>query len=30
MPYNNRDRDLLSLVHHSERDLRFLLDLGDT
>jgi len=28
MPYNNRDRDLLSLVHHSERDLRFLLDLA--
>ncbi len=26
--YNNRDRDLLSLVHHSERDLRFLLDLA--
>jgi len=26
MPYNNRDRDLLSLVHHSERDLHFLLD----
>src|SRR4051794_9586691 len=28
MPYNTRDRDLLSLVHHSERDLRFLLDLA--
>lgn len=28
MPYNNRDRDLLSLVHHSERDLRYLLDLA--
>ena len=28
MPYNNRDRDLLSLLHHSERDLRFLLDLA--
>ena len=28
MPFNNRDRDLLSLVHHSERDLRFLLDLA--
>jgi ornithine carbamoyltransferase len=28
MPYNNRDRDLLSLVHHSERDLHYLLDLA--
>jgi ornithine carbamoyltransferase len=28
MPYNNRNRDLLSLVHHSERDLRYLLDLA--
>ncbi len=26
--FNNRDRDLLSLVHHTERDLRFLLDLA--
>jgi ornithine carbamoyltransferase len=28
MPFNNRNRDLLSLVHHSERDLRYLLDLS--
>jgi ornithine carbamoyltransferase len=28
MPYNNRNRDLLSLVHHSDRDLHFLLDLA--
>ncbi len=28
MPYNNRNRDLLSLVHHSERDLHYLLDLA--
>ena len=28
MPYNNHNRDLLSLVHHSERDLHFLLDLA--
>jgi ornithine carbamoyltransferase len=28
MPYNNRNRDLLSLVHHSERDLRYLLELA--
>jgi ornithine carbamoyltransferase len=28
MPFNNRNRDLLSLVHHSERDLRYLLDLA--
>src|SRR5215213_5965578 len=28
MSYNNHNRDLLSLVHHSERDLRYLLDLA--
>ena len=28
MPYNNRNRDLLSLVHHSERDLHYLVDLA--
>jgi ornithine carbamoyltransferase len=28
MPYNNRDRDLLSLVHPSARDLHYLLDLA--
>ena len=28
MPYNHRNRDLLSLVHHSERDLHYLLDLA--
>ena len=28
MPFNNRNRDLLSLVHHSERDLHYLLDLA--
>jgi ornithine carbamoyltransferase len=28
MPYNNRNRGLLSLVHHSERDLHYLLDLS--
>ena len=28
MPFNNRNRDLLSLVHHSERDLHDLLDLA--
>jgi ornithine carbamoyltransferase len=28
MPFNNRNRDLLSLVHHSERDLHYLLDLS--
>jgi ornithine carbamoyltransferase len=28
MPYNNRNRGLLSLVHHSERDLHHLLDLA--
>jgi ornithine carbamoyltransferase len=28
MPYNNRNRDLLSLAHHSERDLHYLLDLA--
>jgi ornithine carbamoyltransferase len=28
MPYNNRNRDLLSLVHHTERDLHYLLDLA--
>ena len=25
MPFNNRNRSLLSLVHHSERDLHYLL-----
>src|SRR6478609_7103203 len=28
MAYNNRNRSLLSLVHHSERDLHYLLDLA--
>ncbi|MGC4111726.1 MAG: ornithine carbamoyltransferase [Nocardioides sp.] len=28
MPFNNRNRDLLSLVHHSERDLYYLIDLA--
>ena len=28
MPFNNHSRDLLSLVHHSERDLHYLLDLS--
>jgi ornithine carbamoyltransferase len=28
MPYNNHHRNLLSLVHHSERDLHYLLDLA--
>lgn len=28
MPFNNRNRSLLSLVHHSERDLHYLLDLS--
>jgi ornithine carbamoyltransferase len=28
MPFNNHNRDLLSLVHHSERDLHYLLDLS--
>ena len=28
MPFNNRNRNLLSLVHHSERDLHYLLDLS--
>jgi ornithine carbamoyltransferase len=28
MPFNNRNRELLSLVHHSERDLHYLLDLA--
>jgi ornithine carbamoyltransferase len=28
MPYNNKNRNLLSLVHHSERDLHYLLDLA--
>jgi ornithine carbamoyltransferase len=28
MPFNNRNRDLLSLVHHSERDLHYLIDLA--
>lgn len=28
MPFNNRNRSLLSLVHHSERDLLYLLDLS--
>jgi ornithine carbamoyltransferase len=28
MPFNNHQRDLLSLVHHSERDLHYLLDLS--
>ncbi len=28
MPFNNHHRDLLSLVHHSERDLHYLLDLS--
>ena len=28
MPFNNRNRSLLSLVHHSERDLHYLLSLS--
>lgn len=28
MPYNNRNRHVLSLVHHTERDLHFLIDLA--
>ena len=28
MPFNNRNRYLLSLVHHTERDLHYLLDLA--
>ncbi len=28
MPFNLQNRDLLSLVHHSERDLIYLLDLA--
>lgn len=28
MPFNNRNRNLLSLVHHSERDLHYLIDLA--
>ena len=28
MPFNNRNRSLLSLVHHTERDLHYLLDLA--
>ena len=28
MPFNNRNRSLLSLVHHSDRDLHYLLDLS--
>ena len=28
MPFNNRNRSLLSLVHHTDRDLRYLLDLS--
>ncbi len=28
MPFNNRNRSLLSLAHHSERDLHYLLDLS--
>lgn len=28
MPYNNKNRNFLSLVHHSERDLHYLLDLA--
>ncbi|MEI2809478.1 MAG: ornithine carbamoyltransferase [Nocardioides sp.] len=28
MPFNNHNRSLLSLVHHSERDLHYLLDLS--
>jgi ornithine carbamoyltransferase len=28
MPFNNRNRNMLSLVHHSERDLHYLLDLS--
>ena len=27
MPFNNRNRNLLSLVHHTDRDLHYLLDL---
>ncbi|ULE31391.1 hypothetical protein [Mycobacterium sp. IDR2000157661] len=28
MPFNIRNRNLLSLVHHSERDLIYLIDLA--
>lgn len=28
MPFNNRNRNVLSLVHHTERDLHYLLDLS--
>lgn len=28
MPFNNRNRSLLSLVHHTDRDLHYLLDLA--
>ena len=28
MAFNNRNRSLLSLVHHSERDLLYLIDLA--
>jgi ornithine carbamoyltransferase len=28
MPFNNRNRSLLSLVHHTDRDLHYLLDLS--
>ena len=28
MPFNNRNRNLLSLVHHTDRDLHYLLDLS--
>ena len=30
MAYNNRNRSLLSLVHHTDRDLHYLLDLAAT
>ncbi len=28
MAFNNRNRSLLTLVHHSDRDLHYLLDLA--
>ena len=28
MPFNNRNRNVLSLVHHTDRDLHYLLDLA--
>ena len=28
MPFNNRNRNLLSLIHHTDRDLHYLLDLS--